>query len=79
MRFIENEGKWRRLQLTVDDLDALRAGASIGDGQSVIVTMASPIVLKTWVMRTEVCARCDRPELCAVIKAGSARAVIADD
>lgn len=72
MRFIENEGRWRTLELSPADVKALSIGASVGDGQSVIVKVVPEIVLRTWSMRTEHCATCDRPELCAIIKERSA-------
>lgn len=72
MRFIETEGRWRRLELTPADLDLLQKGGSISDLRSVIVYVAPEIKLKTWVMRSEHCSNCDRPELCAVIKERSA-------
>lgn len=71
MRFIEDGSQWRRLELSLSDVEALKRGASIGDGRSLIVQVAEPMKLKTWVMRTEVCESCDRPEVCAIIKAGT--------
>jgi len=68
MRFIENEGRWRRLELSPDDVKSLGIGASIGDGEGLIVTVVPDPVVRTWSLRTEHCSSCDRPEVCALIK-----------
>lgn len=70
MRFIEDQGRMRILELSPADIAALKDGARLG-GESIVVSMVEPMMLRKWVMRSEHCRECDRPEICAVIKAGS--------